>query len=102
MAEIVAEYPHDVNQTNIFPPRNNDGFLVFRPLPAPPHSIDIANVYRPEQEHAKIVTKLLPALKAKCIWLQPPVSSAKTRDLAAKHKLIFIEGYDIAEVAHQL
>ena len=36
MAEIVAEYPHDVNQKNIFPPRNKDGFLLFRPFPTPP------------------------------------------------------------------
>ena len=75
---------------------------LFRPLPAPPVGVDIANVYRPEQEHANIVTKLLPALGAKCIWLQPPVTSSKTRELAQKRKLTFIEGHDIAEVARQL
>jgi hypothetical protein len=32
-AEIVAEYPHDVNEKNVFPPGNKEGFLVFRPLP---------------------------------------------------------------------
>ncbi|TMI79931.1 MAG: hypothetical protein E6H10_14615 [Bacteroidetes bacterium] len=101
-AEIVVEYPHDVNQKNIFPPKNKEGFLVFRPLASSPPDIDIVNVYRPEQEHAKIVTSLLPAVGAKCIWLQPPVTSINTRDLAAKHKLIFIEGHDIAEIARQL
>ena len=29
-AEVVAEYPHDINQKNIFPPGNKEGFLVFR------------------------------------------------------------------------
>jgi CoA binding protein len=101
-AEIVAEYPHDVNQKNIFPPKDKGGFLVFRQLAAPPPAIDIANVYRPEQEHAGIVTNVLLALGTKCVWLQPPVTSAKTRDLAEKNKLTFIEGHDIAKVAGQL
>ena len=101
-AEIVAEYPHDINQKNIFPPKNKEGFLVFRPLAMLTPDIDIVNVYRPEQEHGKIVTNLIPALRAKCIWLQPPVTSVKTRALAEKQKLIFIEGHDIAKVAREL
>jgi CoA binding domain len=101
-AEIVAEYPHDVNQKNVFPPGNKEGFLVFRPLAVPPLAIDIANVYRPEQEHAMIVTKVLPVLGAKYIWLQPPITSVKTRDLAQRHKMTFIEGHDIAKIAQQL
>jgi predicted CoA-binding protein len=101
-AEIVAEYPHDVNQKNIFPPANKqEGFLVFRPMAGPPSIIDIANVFRPEQDHARIITNVLLGLGAKCIWLQPPITSAKTRDLAERHGLTFIEGHDVAQIAAQ-
>ena len=101
--DIVAEYPHDVNQKNIFPPRNKEeGFLVFRPMTAAPSSIDIANIFRPEKEHARIITDVLPGLGAKCVWLQPPVTSAKTRDLAKRLQLTFIEGHDVAQIATQL
>jgi predicted CoA-binding protein len=101
-AEIVAEYPHDANQKNIFPLGNKEGFLVFRPVDGPPTTVDIASVYRPEQEHARILTDILSPLGVKCIWLQPPVTSAQTRDLAEKHNLTFIEGHDIATVARRL
>jgi predicted CoA-binding protein len=101
-AEIVVEYPHDVNQKNIFPPGNReDGFLVFRPMASPP-PIDIANIFRPEREHPRIITDVLLPLTTKCIWLQPPVTSANTRDLAKKHRLTFIEGHDITHIAAQL
>jgi len=101
-AEIVAEYPHDVNDKNIFPRGNKTGFLVFRPMGDPPPVTDIANIFRAEQEHASIITNVLLELNVKCVWLQPPVTSSKTRDLAKKHQLTFIEGQDIAQIARQL
>jgi len=101
-AEIVAEYPHDVNEKNIFPPGNKEEFLVFRPLPGPTPAIDIGNVYRPEQEHSSIITEVPLTLGATCIWLQPPVTSAKTHRLAEKSGLTFIQGYDIAQIAQEL
>ena len=99
-AEILAEYPNDINQKSIFPPKNKEeGYLVFRQLDGQPDSIDIVNVYRPEEEHAEIIANHLLRLGAKVLWLHPPVTSAKTRSLAKEHGLIFIEGSDITEIA---
>ena len=101
-AEVVAEYPHDINQKNTFPPGSKEGFLGFRQLAGPPPSIDVANIYPPEQEQGTIINNVLLTLGAKYIWLQPPVTSAQTRDLARKHGLTFIEGHDIAQIAQEL
>jgi predicted CoA-binding protein len=99
-AEILAEYPNDVNQKNIFPPKNKEeGYLVFRQLDSSPDSVDIVNVYRPEEEHAQIIANQILPLGAKVLWLHPPLTSAKTRSLAKEHSLIFIEGSNIAEIA---
>jgi predicted CoA-binding protein len=99
-AEIVTENPQDVDQKNIFPPGGKEkGYLVFRQLSFPPDVVDIVNIYRPENEHAAIITNQVLPFGAKVLWLQPPVSSAKTRSLATEHGLIFIEGDDIAEIA---
>ncbi|HEV8285337.1 MAG TPA: CoA-binding protein [Chitinophagaceae bacterium] len=96
--DVVSDYPHDVNQKNIFPPRNKDeGYLVFRPVENSPGSVDIVNIYRPEKEHAEIITKHVLPLGAKVLWLHPPLTSATTRSLAKEHGLIFIEAYNIAE-----
>jgi predicted CoA-binding protein len=98
-AEILTEYPNDVNQKNIFPPRNKEeGYLIFRQLDGPPDSVDIVNVYRPEEEHAGIIANNVLPLGAKILWLHPPVTSAKTRSLAKEHGLLFIKGNNIAEM----
>ena len=102
-AEQAAEFPQNVNPKNIFPPKTrNDGYLVFRPLTAAPAAVDIVNVYRPEAEHAKIMTDVVLPLKAKCVWLQPPLTSDDTRVIAESQGLIFIQGSDIATIAVQL
>ena len=71
-------------------------------MAGPPSAVDIANIFRPEREHARNIADVLLGLGAKCVWPQPPVSSAKTRDLAEKHRLTFIEGRDIAQIAAHL
>src|SRR5689334_23259273 len=89
MAQIVREYPTDVNQKNIFPPSNiQDGYLVLRQIDSSPGFIDIVNIYRPEEEHPDIISNYVIPLSAKVIWLQPPVISANTRLLAEKHNLV--------------
>ena len=101
-AEIVPGYPPDVNQKNIFPPRNKqEGYLVFRQLDGSPDSVDIVNVYRPEEEHAAIIANHALPLHAKAFWLHPPGSSEKTRALAKENGLIYIEGHNIGELATQ-
>ena len=43
IAEVADEYPADVNQKNIFPPRNKqEGYLFFRPLDSPPDAKALA------------------------------------------------------------
>jgi predicted CoA-binding protein len=84
-----------------FAPRNDNeiGYLVFKSLKGGPGHIDIVNIYRPEAEHAKIIEHLVLPLRAKAVWLHPPVTSAQTGKIAAKNGLIFIEGISIAEIA---
>ena len=101
VAELVTEYPPEVNQKNIFPGNKDEGYLIFRPLAGTPDSADIVNVYRPEAEHAEIITKHILPLHAKVLWLQS-ASSAKTRSLAEQQGLIFLEGYDIGEIASSI
>lgn len=67
-----------------------------------PAEVDIVNIFRPEQEHREIIEKHVLPLKAKVVWLHPPVMSASTADLAKEHGLIFIESVDIAEVAAEI
>jgi len=98
VAELVTEYPSELNQKNIFPGNKDEGYLIFRPLEGPPDSVNIVNVYRPEDEHPDIITKHVLPLHAKVLWLQS-ATSEKTRSLAEENGLVFIEGYDIAEVA---
>jgi predicted CoA-binding protein len=80
----------------------DDEKLIFRQLDNQPDSVDIVNVFRPEEEHAGIINGRVLPLKAKVLWLHPPVKSASTAALAAEHGLVFIEGIDIAEVARRL
>src|SRR6266542_4448243 len=95
LAEVVAEYPHDMNQ------KDRD-YLVFRRLDARPESVDIVNVYRPEEELAEIIENNVLPLNAKTLWLQPPVTSAKAKSIAEEHGLVFVEGNDIAEIARSI
>jgi predicted CoA-binding protein len=61
--------------------------------------VDIVNIYRPEQEHEEIISNHALPLNAKVLWLHPPVTSEKTRSLAARHGLTFVEGIAINEAA---
>jgi predicted CoA-binding protein len=76
--------------------------LIFRQLHGKPGSVDVVNIYRPEEEHAGIITSHVLPLKAKVIWLQPPVMSTKTAALAKTNGLLFVEGSDIAGVARTI
>jgi predicted CoA-binding protein len=76
--------------------------LVFRQLDKQPDSVDIVNVYRPEGEHAGIISSRVLPLKAKVLWLHPPVVSAATAALAAEYGIVFVEGIDIADVARSI
>jgi predicted CoA-binding protein len=76
--------------------------LVFKKLDQHPDEVDIVNIFRPEEEHSAIIDRHVLPLKAKVIWLQPPVSSVKTAKLAIQNGLIFVEGEDIAAAATRL
>jgi len=104
VAAVVAEWPNDADQHNVFLPKSEDdkGYLVFRQFDGRPDSVDIVNVYRPEEELAAILTNHVLPLHAKALWLQPPVMSVEAQRLAKEHDLIFIEGSDIAEIARSL
>ncbi len=104
LAEVVAEYPYDVDQKDVFAPKseNESGYLVFRRLDSRPESVDIVNVYRPEEELAEIIENNVLPLNAKTLWLQPPVMSTKAKSIAEKHGLVFVEGNDIAEIARSI
>ncbi len=75
--------------------------LIFLPTSQPP-TIDVVNIYRPEEEHAGIINKHILPLKARVLWLHPPLTSAKTAELARQLQLVFIEGVDIAAVARSI
>lgn len=76
--------------------------LVFSNLEGPPGQVEIVNIFRPEEEHEEVINRHALPLKAKAIWLHPPVTSAKTAELTKKHKLTFVEGRDIANAASEL
>ena len=76
--------------------------LVFSDLEGPPGQVEIVNVFRPEEEHEEIINRHGIPLKAKTIWLHPPVTSAKTAKLAEKHKFNFVEEHDIVVTAAEL
>lgn len=99
--EVVAERPADLEERDIFPPRNEGepGFLVFRRIPARPEAIDIVCVYRPENEHAGIVANIVRPTGAKVLWLQPGVAATAARTLAEENGLTLVEGVDIAQAA---
>lgn len=74
--------------------------LLFQPVLSPA-LVDIVNIYRPEDEHEGIILKHALPLKAKVVWLQPPLISENTKTLATKHNVVFVEGIDISEIAVQ-
>ena len=76
--------------------------LVFSDLEGAPGEVEIVNIFRPEEEHAEIFDRHVLPLKAKVVWLQPPIASSKTAKLAKKHDLVFVNGYDIAIAAAEL
>ncbi|MEP6611177.1 MAG: CoA-binding protein [Mucilaginibacter sp.] len=76
--------------------------VVFSDLEGAPGEVEIVNIFRPEEEHAGIFDRHVLPLKAKVVWLQPPITSSKTAKLAKKHDLIFVKGYDIATAAAEL
>src|SRR5215475_10290035 len=106
-AEVVAEYPRDVDSGNVFPPRNEHetGYLVFRALAGRPDAVDIVNVYRPVEELDGIVVNHALPLGAKVLWLQAPAPSAEVAEahrLASEHGIVLIDGRNIAEIAQTL
>ena len=103
-AEIVEQVSHDGAEQSVFAPESDDivGFLVFRPFEGRPESIDIVCVYRPPVEIAGIVERHVLPLGAQILWLQPPLTSAEAREIAAEHGLDFVEGTDIGETARRL
>ena len=74
----------------------------FQHLDNAPGEVDIVSIFRPEEEHEEIILKHALPLKAKVIWLQPPVTSKQTAAAAIKKGFIFIEGQDIAAAASEM
>jgi len=101
VAKLIDNLPEGING---FPPGSADenGYLVFDAIEGRPEAVDIVNVYRPEKEHERIIEKLVLPLKATVLWLQPPVTSVKTKEIALRKPLTFIEGADIADLASKI
>jgi predicted CoA-binding protein len=76
--------------------------VLFEKLEGSPGQVDIVNVFRPEKELPEITEKHVIPLKAKILWLQPPLVSAWAAEFATEYQILFIEGADIAEVAGEL
>jgi len=76
--------------------------LHFSKFDQPPTQVDLVYIYRPEAEHPAIVNEHVLPLKAKALWLHPPVTSVKTALLAAEYGLTFIEGISITDVIKNL
>ncbi|MDR3696082.1 CoA-binding protein [Mucilaginibacter sp.] len=82
--------------------RADGGGLVFTKVPDGPGQVDIVNVFRPEEEHAGIIARHVLPLKAKVLWLHPPVTAAKTAAFAKENGLVFVDRIDITVVANEL
>ncbi|HVW95130.1 MAG TPA: CoA-binding protein [Mucilaginibacter sp.] len=76
--------------------------LVYSDLETAPGEVDIVNIFRPENEHPEIITRHVLPLRAKTVWLHPPVTSNATAKLVKKQNLTFVEGCDIAELAKNM
>jgi hypothetical protein len=100
-AAIVADFQDGQKG---FSPRNENekGYLVFNKLDGSPGTVDIVCVYRPEEEHAQIIEKHVLQTGAKVLWLQPPVTSVMSSEIAAEKGIVFMEGVDIAEIAPKI
>jgi hypothetical protein len=103
-ALVVEDLPHGFDEKNSFSARNKEekGYLIFQKLDYSPESIDIVNVYRPEEELPEIIDKRVLPSGAKVLWLHPPVTSARAKEIAAENGIIFIEGVNIAEIASKI
>ena len=103
-AQLVTELPDGFTGKNSFPPRNSGerGYLIFQKLDHGPVGINIVNVYRPEEELPGIITNIVLPVGAKVLWLHPPGTSARAREIAAEKSIVFIEGADIAEIAGEI
>jgi predicted CoA-binding protein len=95
----VFSYAPDTYSRAVIETKEGKEKLIFKALDGQPHEVDIVNIFRPEEEHEEIITRHVLPLKAKVIWLQPPVKSANAAVLASESGLILIEGVDIAAVA---
>ena len=104
IAKFESEGVQNKEGNAVFPPHNESESLnlVFTKIENPPDHIDIVNIYRPEEEHASIITNHVLPLNAKVIWLQPPITSVKTRNLAKEYGITFIEAVDIADIARDI
>ncbi|HEY8783766.1 MAG TPA: VOC family protein [Mucilaginibacter sp.] len=103
-AQLVADLPPGIEEKDSFPPRNEGekGYLIFQKLDRRPDAVDIVNVYRPEEELPGIIKNHVVPSGAKVLWLHPPATSAKAREITAENDIIFIEGTNIAELASKI
>jgi predicted CoA-binding protein len=81
-------------------PASMEDGLIFRSIDHAPDAVDLVMIYRPPEEHAAIIRDQVLPLGAKLIWLQPPVESPKTKEIADEHGLNFVQGHDIREIIH--
>src|SRR5689334_12316055 len=95
-ADVVAHALVGSEGVSVFPPMDGSeaGYLRFRRLRGSPGRVDIVNVYRPDEELDGIVEHHVIPLAAAVLWVQPPNTSSRARDLAEKHNLVFVEGTD--------
>jgi len=99
-AKLVADPKADERH---FPPRKAEhGYLVFERLDDSPLEVDIVNVFRPEEELEKIIQQQVIPLKAKTLWLHPPLTSPQAGLTASEHGIAFIEGADISACADKI
>ncbi len=103
-AQVVNDLPLGFDEKNSFPARNESekGYLIFQKLDHSPDTIDIVNVYRPEEELPGIIDKRVLPSSAKVLWLHPPVTSARAKEIAAENDIVFMEGVSIAEIASKI
>lgn len=102
-ARVVDELPYGFDEKNSFPARDKEkGYLIFLKLDHKPNAIDIVNVYRPEEELQEIIANRVLPSDAKVLWLHPPVTSARAKEIAAENGILFIEGANIAEIASKI
>jgi predicted CoA-binding protein len=104
IAKLVDDIPDGLEEKNSFPPRTKGekGQLIFQKLDYSPDAIDIVSVYRPEEELPEIITNRVLPSGASVLWLHPPVTSVRAKNIAAQNNIILIEEVNIAEVASEI